>query len=262
MTKVKLYDKEFSSRLLIGTALYPSPKVMQDAIRASGAGIVTVSIRREMAGGKTGDAFWSLIRELDVTVLPNTAGCKTVREAVTTAKLARELFNTSWIKLEVIADNETLQPDVVGLVEAAEILVKDGFQVFPYCTEDLSVAQRLVDAGCRVVMPWAAPIGSARGITNRDSLKLLRARLPDITLVVDAGIGAPSHAAQALELGFDAVLLNTAIAKAERPVEMAGAFRLAIQAGRAGFEAGLMEARDLASPSTPVVGTPFWHAVS
>ena len=262
MTKVKLYDKEFSSRLLIGTALYPSPKVMQDAIRASGAGIVTVSIRREMAGGKTGDAFWSLIRELDVTVLPNTAGCKTVREAVTTAKLARELFNTSWIKLEVIADNETLQPDVVGLVEAAEILVKDGFQVFPYCTEDLSVAQRLVDAGCRVVMPWAAPIGSARGITNRDSLKLLRARLPDITLVVDAGIGAPSHAAQALELGFDAVLLNTAIAKAERPVEMASAFHLAIQAGRAGFEAGLMEARDLASPSTPVVGTPFWHAVS
>jgi len=259
---VKFYDKEFASRLLIGTALYSSPKIMQDAIRASGSQIVTVSIRREMAGGKTGDAFWSLIRELGVTVLPNTAGCKSVREAVTTAKLARELFNTSWIKLEVIADNETLQPDVVGLVEAADILVKDGFQVFPYCTEDLSVAQRLVDAGCRVVMPWAAPIGSARGIVNRDALKLLRARLPDITLVVDAGIGAPSHAAQALELGYDAVLLNTAVAKAERPVEMANAFRLAVEAGRAGFESGLMDARDLASPSTPVVGTPFWHAVS
>jgi len=259
---VKFYDKEFASRLLIGTALYSSPKIMQDAIRASGSQIVTVSIRREMAGGKTGDAFWSLIRELGVTVLPNTAGCKSVREAVTTAKLARELFNTSWIKLEVIADNETLQPDVVGLVEATDILVKDGFQVFPYCTEDLSVAQRLVDAGCRVVMPWAAPIGSARGIVNRDALKLLRARLPDITLVVDAGIGAPSHAAQALELGYDAVLLNTAVAKAEHPVEMANAFRLAVEAGRAGFESGLMDARDLASPSTPVVGTPFWHAVS
>lgn len=259
---VTFYGKEFSSRFLIGTALYPSPKIMQDSIRASGSQIVTVSVRRETAGGKTGDAFWSLIRELDVTVLPNTAGCKSVREAVTTAKLARELFNTSWIKLEVIADDETLQPDVVGLVEAANILIKDGFEVFPYCTEDLSVATKLVEAGCKVVMPWASPIGSARGITNRDSLKLLRARLPDITLVVDAGIGAPSHAAQALELGFDAVLLNTAVAKAEHPVAMANAFRLAIEAGRTGYLAGLMDARDFASPSTPVVGTPFWHAVS
>ena len=259
---LKFYDKEFSSRLLIGSALYPSPKIMQDAIRASRSEIVTVSVRRESAGGKTGDQFWSLIRELGVTVLPNTAGCKSVREAVTTAKLARELFGTSWVKLEVIADDETLQPDVVGLVEAAGILIKDGFEVFPYCTEDLSVAQRLVDAGCRVVMPWASPIGSARGIVNRDALKLLRARLPGIALVVDAGIGAPSHAAAALELGFDAVLLNTAIAKADDPVAMANAFRLAIEAGRTGYTAGLMQARDFASPSTPVVGTPFWHAVS
>ncbi len=257
-----LYDKPFNSRLLIGSALYPSPKIMQDAIRASGAGIVTVSLRRESAGGKTGDAFWSLIRELDVAVLPNTAGCRSVREAVTTAKLARELFGTSWIKLEVIADNDTLQPDVVGLVEAASVLVKDGFEVFPYCTEDLSVAMRLVDAGCRVVMPWAAPIGSAKGIINRDALKLLRDRLPDVALVVDAGIGAPSHAAEALELGYDAVLLNTAIAKAADPVAMAAAFKLAVEAGRIAHEAGLMEARDFASPSTPVVGTPFWHAVS
>jgi thiazole synthase len=173
---LKFYGKEFSSRLLIGSALYPSPKIMQDAIRAAGSQIVTVSVRRESAGGKTGDQFWSLIRELGVSVLPNTAGCKSVREAVTTAKLARELFNTPWIKLEVIADDETLQPDVVGLVEAANILIKDGFEVFPYCTEDLSVASRLVDAGCKVVMPWASPIGSARGITNRDALKLLRAR--------------------------------------------------------------------------------------
>ena len=125
-------------------------------------------------------------------MLPNTAGCRSVREAVTTAKLARELFGTSWIKLEVIADNDTLQPDVVGLVEAADILIKDGFEVFPYCTEDLGVAMRLVDAGCKVVMPWAAPIGSAKGIINPDALKLLRDRLPDITLVVDAGLGAPS----------------------------------------------------------------------
>lgn len=259
---VTFYGKTFASRLLIGSALYPSPAIMQGAIRAAGSNIVTVSLRRESAGGKTGDAFWNLIRELDVAVLPNTAGCRSVREAVTTAKLARELFGTSWIKLEVIADNDTLQPDVVGLVEAAAILIKDGFEVFPYCTEDLSVANRLVDAGCKVVMPWAAPIGSARGITNRDALKLLRDRLPDITLVVDAGLGAPSHAAQALELGYDAVLLNTAIAKAADPVAMANAFRLGVEAGRTAFEAGLMNARDFASPSTPVVGTPFWHAVS
>src|SRR5216684_2199656 len=219
---LNFYGKQFTSRLLIGSALYPSPAIMQAAIRASGAQIVTVSLRRESAGGKTGDAFWSLIRELDVTVLPNTAGCRSVREAVTTAKLARELFGTSWIKLEVIADNDTLQPDVVGLVEAADILIKDGFEVFPYCTEDLSVA----------------------------------------TLVVDAGLGTPSHAAQALELGYDAVLLNTAIAKAADPVAMAKAFRFGVEAGRLAFEAGLMEARDFASPSTPVVGTPFWHAVS
>src|SRR3954462_5678614 len=259
---LNLYGKPFTSRLLIGSALYPSPKIMQDAIRASAAQIVTVSLRRESAGGKTGDAFWSLIRELEVTVLPNTAGCRSVREAVTTAKLARELFGTSWIKLEVIADNDTLQPDVVGLVDAASLLIKDGFEVFPYCPEDLSVANRRVDAGCKVVMPGTGPMGSEKGIPNRDALKLMRERLPDITLVVDAGIGAPSHAAEALELGYDAVLLHTAIAKAADPVAMANAFRLGIDAGRTAFEAGLMNARDFASPSTPVVGTPFWHAVS
>jgi thiazole synthase len=259
---VAFYGRQFSSRLLIGTALYPSPTVMQQAIRASGAEIVTVSVRREAAGGKAGNAFWSLIRELGVTVLPNTAGCRTVREAVTTAKLARELFGTPWIKLEVIADDETLQPDVIGLVEAAAILVKDGFEVFPYCTEDLSTALRLVDAGCRVVMPWAAPIGSARGLVNADALRLLRARLPDVTLVVDAGLGAPSHAAHAMELGYDAVLLNTAIANAGDPAAMADAFRRGVEAGHAAYHAGLMGPRDFASPSTPVVGTPFWHAVS
>jgi thiazole synthase len=235
---------------------------MQGAIRAAGAEIVTVSLRRETAGGRVGSNFWDLIRELDVTVLPNTAGCRSVREAVATAQLARELFATPWIKLEVIGDDETLQPDPVGLVEAAGILIKDGFEVFPYCTEDLTVAQRLCDLGCKVIMPWAAPIGSARGLVNRAALKLLRARLPEVTLVVDAGLGAPSHAAEAMELGYDAVLLNTAIAKAADPVAMARAFRLAVEAGRAGHEAGLMGPRDFASPSTPVVGTPFWHAVS
>jgi thiazole synthase len=256
------YGKQFSSRLLLGTARYPSPTIMQEAIRASGAEVVTVALRRESAGGRIGNAFWDLIRELNVTVLPNTAGCHTVQEAVRTAQLARELFGTPWIKLEVIGDDETLQPNPIGLVEAAGILIKDGFDVFPYCTEDLTVALRLREIGCQVIMPWAAPIGSARGITNRDALKLMRARLPDVMLVVDAGLGAPSHAAEALELGYDAVLLNTAVAKAHDPVNMAKAFRLAVDAGRIAYEAGLMGPRDFASPSTPVVGTPFWHAVS
>ena len=258
----KFYDREFSSRLLIGSALYPSPAIMQSAIRASGAEIVTVSLRRETAGGKTGDAFWSLIRELDVTVLPNTAGCRSVRDAVTTAKLARELFATSWIKLEVIADNDTLQPDVVGLVEAAAILIKDGFEVFPYCTEDLGVAMRLVDAGCKVVMPWAAPIGSAKGIINRDALKLLRDRLPDITLVVDAGLGAPCTRPKRSNSATTPCCSTPRLQKPPIPWRWPRRFRLAVEAGRTAFEAGLMEARDFASPSTPVVGTPFWHAVS
>ena len=259
---MKLYGQDISSRLLIGTALYPSPAVMEEAIRASGAGIVTVSLRREAGGGKAGDAFWTIISSLGIKVLPNTAGCRTVRDAVTTAQMARELFGTPWVKLEVIGDDETLQPDVVGLVEAAEILIRDGFEVFPYCTEDLTVIGRLIDVGCQVVMPWASPIGSAKGLLNPYLLKTLRARFPDVPMIIDAGLGAPSHAAEALELGFDAVLLNTAIAKAADPVAMARAFRLAVEAGRLGFEAGLMQPRDFASPSTPVVGTPFWHAAS
>jgi thiazole synthase len=256
---MRLYGQDFASRLMIGTALYPSPAVMEDALRASGAGIVTVSLRREAGGGKAGDAFWRIIQLLGAKVLPNTAGCRTVKDAVTTAELARELFGTPWIKLEVVGDDETLQPDVVGLVEAATILVREGFQVFPYCTEDLTVAGRLIDAGCEVVMPWAAPIGSGQGLVNKAGLRLLRTRFPDVTMIVDAGLGAPSHAAEALELGFDGVLLNTAIAKADDPVAMARAFALAVEAGRLAHQAGLMPARDFASPSTPVVGTPFWH---
>jgi thiazole synthase len=235
---------------------------MEEAIRASGAEIVTVSLRREAGGRKAGDAFWKIISSLGVKVLPNTAGCRTVRDAVTTAQMARELFGTPWVKLEVIGDDETLQPDVVGLVEAADILIRDGFEVFPYCTEDVTVIGRLIDVGCQVVMPWASPIGSAKGLLNPYLLRTLRTRFPDIPMIIDAGLGAPSHAAQALEMGFDAVLLNTAIAKAADPAAMARAFRLAVEAGRLGHEAGLMEPRDFASPSTPVVGTPFWHAVS
>ena len=255
---VTLYGTQVPSRLLLGTAGYPSPAILKSAVKASGAGVVTVSLRRETAGGGTGQRFFDLIHDLGVAVLPNTAGCRTAREAITTAQMARELFATDWIKLEVIANDDTLQPDVFGLVEAAIELNRDGFRVFPYTTEDLSVAERLQRAGCTVIMPWGAPIGTGQGIANRRAMESLRAYFPEVTLIVDAGIGAPSHAAEAMELGIDAVLLNTAVAKAGDPVRMASAFAAAITAGRTGFEAGLMPPRDMAVPSTPVAGTPFF----
>ncbi|UYN95265.1 MAG: thiazole synthase [Enhydrobacter sp.] len=251
---MSFYGVELSSRLLLGTARYPSPAVLEAAIGASGAEVVTVSLRREAGGERSGQGFWSFIRRQNVRVLPNTAGCHTVKEAVTTAHMARELFDTPWLKLEVIRDDETLQPEVYGLVEAARILVEEGFEVFPYTTEDLAVADKLVEAGCRVLMPWGAPIGSARGLNNVYGLKSLRAHFPDVPLVVDAGLGVPSHAAAAMELGCDAVLLNTAIAEAGDPAAMARAFALAVEAGRAAFLARPMEPRDMAVPSTPVFG--------
>ncbi|RWJ39766.1 MAG: thiazole synthase [Mesorhizobium sp.] len=249
-----VYRTELSSRLLLGTAQYPSPAVLAMAVRTSGAAVVTVSLRRESAQRDSGAQFWSFIRELGVHVLPNTAGCHSVKEAVTTAKMAREVFGTNWIKLEVIGHHDTLQPDVFGLVEAARVLVEDGFAVFPYTTEDLVVAERLVDAGCEVIMPWCAPIGSARGPVNTDALRALRAHFPDTPLIVDAGLGRPSHAAAVMELGYDAVLLNTAIAKAGDPVAMAAAFAKAVEAGRQAYRAGLLDPRDMAVPSTPVIG--------
>jgi thiazole synthase len=251
---MNLYDIEFSSRLLLGTSQYPSPAILADAVRASGAGIVTVSLRREGARLREGQDFWRLIRELGARVLPNTAGCHSVKEAVTTAQMAREIFATPWIKLEVIGEADTLQPDVFGLVEAARVLCDDGFEVFPYMTEDLVVAEKLVEAGCKVLMPWGAPIGSGRGLNNVFGLRALRAHFPEIPLIVDAGIGLPSHAAAAMELGYDAVLLNTAVAKAGDPVAMAKAMALAVEAGRSAYLAGPMEARDMAAPSTPVLG--------
>lgn len=252
------YGVPFASRMLIGTALYSSPEVLSKSVKASGAEIVTVSLRREAARAKTGQRFWELIRALGVTVLPNTAGCRTAKEAITTAEMAREVFGTDWIKLEVIANDDTLQPDLFGLVEAAAHLSKEGFKVFPYTTEDLGAAERLMGAGCEVLMPWGAPIGSGRGLSNPYGLQTMRNYFPGVPLVVDAGIGAPSHAAAAMEMGYDAILLNTAIAKAGDPPRMAIAFAGAIRAGRSAYEAGLMETRDMASPSTPVAGTPFF----
>jgi thiazole synthase len=253
-----LYDRAVISRLLLGTAQYPSPDILGHSVAASGTEIVTVSLRREVAQSGSGDRFFDLIRSWNVHVLPNTAGCRTPKEAINTALMARELFETVWIKLEVIANDDTLQPDVFGLVEAAGELTRQGFQVFPYTTEDLGVAERLMAAGCEVLMPWGAPIGTARGLANPYALRTMRNYFPGVPLIVDAGIGAPSHAMQAMEIGFDAVLLNTAVAKADNPARMARAFGKAVTAGREAFEAGLMEPRDMAAPSTPVAGTPFF----
>jgi thiazole synthase len=248
------YGTTIDSPLMLGTAGYPSPKILADAFARSGAGIATVSLRRETGGGQD---FWALIQSLDVALLPNTAGCHSAREAVTTAQMAREVFGTDWIKLEVIGNTDTLQPDVFGLVEAARILSADSFKVFPYCTEDLIVCERLLDAGCQVLMPWGAPIGSGLGLNNPHGLRALRAAFPDVPLVVDAGIGLPSHAAAAMELGFDAVLLNSAVARAGDPAAMAEAMAGAVRAGRAAYLADPMERTDMALPSTPVIGKAF-----
>ncbi len=250
------YGTQLSNPLMLGTAQYPSPAILEAAFRESGAAVATVSLRREGAD-RAGQDFWSMVRDLGVRVLPNTAGCHTVKEAVTTAHMAREVFDTPWIKLELIGHTDSLQPDVFQLVEAAKILSDEGFQVFPYTTEDLIVGERLLAAGCGVLMPWGAPIGSGRGLANISALRAMRAEFSYTPLVVDAGIGLPSHAAAAMELGFDAVLLNTAVAKAGDPVAMAKAMMQAVAAGRLAYGADPIEARDMAVPSTPVVGKAF-----
>ncbi|OGT56682.1 MAG: thiazole synthase [Gammaproteobacteria bacterium RIFCSPHIGHO2_12_FULL_42_10] len=257
----QLGDKTFSSRLLLGTALYPSLSVMQEAIVASETNIITVALRRQSPEMKSGQLFWDAIRHLNCAILPNTAGCYTANDAVMLAEMARELFQTHWIKLEVIGDEYTLQPDAFELVKAAKILIEKGFEVFPYCTDDLILCKRLLDVGCRILMPWAAPIGSGKGLIHAHDLITLRVRLPDATLIIDAGIGKPSHAVQALEWGYDGVLLNTAVALAKNPVEMARAFKEGVHAGRRAYLAGMMEERNMAHPSTALIDTPFWHQV-
>jgi thiazole synthase len=251
------YEKDVKSRLMLGTAQYPSPAILADAFCRSGAGIATVTVRREAGGDKAGQDFWALVKDLGVIILPNTASCYSVREAVTTAHMARELFDTPWIKLEVIGHSDTLQPDPFSLLEAARILSEDGFEVFPYCTEDLVLCQKLLETGCKVLMPWGAPIGTGLGLNNLYGLKSLRAHFPDITMVIDAGLGLPSQAAHAIEIGYDAVLLNTAVAKAGNPADMAEAFAFAVAAGALAHRSDPMPPREMAAPSTPVLGKAF-----
>ncbi|MFN4088603.1 MAG: thiazole synthase [Alphaproteobacteria bacterium] len=243
--------RSFGSRLLIGTAGYPNQQVMLDAVAASGAELVTVSIRRISL-----EAYAESLVDLlggRYALLPNTAGCETRRDAVLTAQLAREALDTNWVKLELIGDRETLYPDVEQLVAAADELVKDGFVVLPYCNDDPITCRKLADVGCAAVMPLGSPIGSGMGICNPYNIEMIAARSP-VPVVLDAGIGTASDAALALELGCDAVLLNSAVSKAADPVLMAGAMRSAVAAGRAARRAGRIPKRTYAEASSPQLG--------
>ncbi len=249
------------SRLLMGTANYPSADILCQAIKAAHTEVLTVSLKRESPSNRAGKSFWDIIGSLGCKILPNTAGCRTAIEAITIAQMARDIFETSWIKLEVVADQLLMQPDPFELVKATEALLALGFEVFPFCTDDIVVCQRLVDLGCQILMPWGAPIGSGKGLLNIFQLKKLRERFPQTTLIIDAGIGSPLHAMQAMLLGYDGVLINSAIAGATDPVLMAAAFKLAIESGSLAFIAGVIPETDLAIMSTPLDQTLFGESL-
>src|SRR6187401_1421211 len=237
----QLAGTTFSSRLIIGTGKYRTHDEMKAAHQASGAEMVTVAVRR-VPLDRSSESYLDHL-DPSLQILPNTAGCYSAEEAVRTARLAREALETEWIKLEVIGDQTTLFPDNEQTLEAARTLVKEGFIVLPYFTDDLIMAKKLLDAGCPAVMPLAAPIGSGLGVQNPSNLRIMREQLPDATIIVDAGVGVPSDAAIAMELGADAILMNTAIAEAQDAAKMATAMKLAIQAGRLAYLAGRMPRR-------------------
>lgn len=249
----QLAGRTYQSRLLLGTSRYPSPRIMLDALAAGGAELVTVSIRRLNLADPASGSILNHIDRDRFDLLPNTAGCYTAKEAVLTAQLAREALGTDMVKVEVIGDEDTLLPDVEALLKACNELVKLGFQVLPYCNDDLITCLKLQDMGCAAVMPLAAPIGSGMGIRNPYNLQIIRQRI-SIPMIIDAGIGTASDAARAMELGADGVLLNTAVAGAHHPVEMAHAMRLAIEAGRAAYRAGRIPTRLYATASSPEEG--------
>lgn len=253
----KLYGQFFNSRLLLGTARYPSPQHILNSVAESGAEIITVSLRRETANNGDSSGFRKLLSQMNVKILPNTAGCHTVKEAINTAMMARELFNTKFIKLEIIGHQATLQPDPIATLEAAKVLCADGFEVFPYITDDLTICDKLLGVGCKVLMPWGAPIGTGKGLINPYALAQLRQYFPDIPLIIDAGVGKPSDACIAMEMGYDAILLNTAVARAGNPVLMASAFKEAIIAGRKAYISGTMPTKETAEASSPEFGTAF-----
>jgi thiazole synthase len=248
-----LYGEIFQSRLLLGTSRYPSPQVLADAVKASQPAMLTASLRRQTAHADTSPAFWNLLKDMQVPVLPNTAGCFTAEDALRTLRLAREAGGWDLVKLEVLADQNTLYPDMVETLRATEVLVKEGFKVMVYCTDDPIMCRRLEDLGVVAIMPLGAPIGSGLGIQNQLNIHLIveQSKLP---VLVDAGVGTASHAAVAMELGCAGVLMNTAIACADNPILMAEAMKHAVIAGRQAFLAGRMAEKQYGSPSSPVVG--------
>ncbi|PIQ61590.1 MAG: thiazole synthase [Bacteroidetes bacterium CG12_big_fil_rev_8_21_14_0_65_60_17] len=245
---------QLRSRLLIGSSGYPSPQVMLEAVEASGSELLTVAIRRVNLGDMSGESLLGMLKSLPVHLLPNTAGCYTAREAVLLAELAREALETNLVKLEVIGDDETLMPDVEQLLQAARTLIDSGFTVMAYANDDPITCRKLADMGCAAVMPLASPIGSGMGLTNPYNLALIRELIPDVPLLVDAGIGTASDAAHAMELGYDGILLNTAVSQAKHPVQMATAMRYAVNAGRMAWLAGRIPRRRYAQASSPSEG--------
>src|SRR5450631_1835196 len=246
--------RAFKSRLIVGTGKYRSFQEMARAHAASGADMVTVAVRRVNLTDKSKESLLDYIDREKIFILPNTAACYTADEAIRTARLGREVGLSNWVKLEVIGDQKTLLPDNEGLLEATRILVKEGFVVLPYTTDDLVNARKLIDAGAAAVMPLAAPIGSGLGIQNVTNLRIMREMITEVPLIVDAGVGTASDAALAMELGADAVLMNTAIAAADDAEKMAVAMKLAVEAGRLAFEAGRMGKKLYASASSPLAG--------
>lgn len=248
--------KSLTSRFFLGTSGYQSLQTLQDSIKVSQTEVITVSLTRAKFNSQD-NHFFEFLTNLDCNLLPNTAGCYSANEAINTAMLAREIFHTNWIKLEVIADDFTLQPDSLQLLKATEVLIREGFTIFPYCIDDVFICQELINLGCKILMPMASPIGSGQGLLNQYNLRLLRDRFPEISLIIDAGIGKPSHATEAMELGFDGILLNSAVSQAIDSITMAYAFKLAIEAGRNAYKAGVMPKRDFAIASTQYFNRPF-----
>lgn len=251
---LRIADREFHSRLFVGSGKYRSFAEMARCHAASGSEVVTVAVRRVNLSDKTKESLIDYIDRSKLFILPNTAACYTADEAIRTARLAREVGLSNWVKLEVIGDEQTLFPDNEGLLEATRVLAKEGFVVLPYTTDDLINARKLIDAGAAAVMPLAAPIGSGLGIQNITNLKILRERITEVPLIVDAGVGTASDAAIAMELGYDGLLMNTAIAAAEDSEKMAHAMRLAVEAGRLAYLAGRMPKKLYATASSPLEG--------
>ncbi len=251
---LRIADREFHSRLFVGTGKYRSFQEMARCHAASGSEVVTVAVRRVNLTDKSKESLIDFIDRSKLFILPNTAACYTAEEAIRTARLAREVGLSNWVKLEVIGDEQTLFPDNEGLLEATRVLAREGFVVLPYTTDDLINARKLIDAGAAAVMPLAAPIGSGLGIQNLTNLKILRERITEVPLIVDAGVGTASDAALAMELGYDGLLMNTAIAAADHSEQMASAMKLAVEAGRLAYLAGRMPKKLYATASSPVEG--------